>query len=126
MNTIGTHHAHHHSHHAVPLAIAGGMAILATALLTGPVHLSFGGDDDPPAAPVPHLFVGAGAAAATGRCVSSGHPGPLDVPAPACRPGGIDTVTTTAARSAQSAAPVPCFRQFRAWPEDEARPVGCD
>jgi hypothetical protein len=122
MNTLRV-DQQHNNHHVVPLAIAGTTVIVATALLAGPVHLPFGGEDDPPA-PTPHLAVGVGAAAETGRCLLSGHPTPGDVPAPACRPGGVDT--TLVARSVRSAPPVPCFTQFRTWPGDVARPAGCD
>jgi hypothetical protein len=121
MHIVGTHHPHA-PHHVVPLAIAGATAVVATALLAGPVQLSFGGDHDPPAAPVHHPA--GGAAASTGRCQSSGHPTPGDVPAPACRLGGVDA--TIVHRSPQNAAPVPCFRQFRVWSGDVKRPLGCD
>ena len=122
MNIAHTHHPHEH-HHLIPAAIAGSAAVIAAALLTGPVQLSFGGDDDPPGRDRCRTSRSE-RLRSTGRCTSSGHAAPGDVPAPACRVGGVDT--TIIARAAQSAAPVPCFRQFRVWVEDEARPLGCD
>src|SRR6476661_2952678 len=85
MNIIHTTHPHEH-HHVVPLAIAGATAVVATALLTGPVHLSFGGDDPATSASnhVKHLGV-VSAAATVGLCSSSAtRQVPSDVPAPAC------------------------------------------
>jgi hypothetical protein len=121
MNIIHTTHPHEH-HHVVPLVIAGTTAVVAAALLTGPVDLSFGGDDSPSTTPqVKHLSV-VSAAASVGLCTSSATRRlPSDVPPPPC-----GHLLVHARHSADANAPVPCFRQFRVWPGDVARPAGCD
>ena len=120
MNIVHTTHPHEH-HHVVPLAIAGTTAIVATALLTGPVHLSFGGDDPSTSASnhIKHLSV-VSAGATVGMCSSSAtRQVPTDVPSPKC-----GNVVVHAKRVA--APPVPCFKQFGIWPGDVKRPLGCD
>jgi len=119
MNHTATHHPHSH-HHLLPAAIAGSAALIAAAVLAGPVQLPFGGDE--PAAPAIHQVApGAAAGVALGRCISSTHPAPADVPAPVCRHVNAHTRAASAAD-----VPAPCFRRFRSWSEDVARPMGCD
>jgi hypothetical protein len=119
MNVIHT-HPHEH-HHVVPLAIAGATALVATALLTGPVDLSFGGDDPSTSTSrhVKHLGV-VSAGATVGLCSSSStRQAPADVPSPAC--GHIVVHAKHVA-----APPVPCFKRFGTWADDVKRPLGCD
>ena len=119
MNVIHT-HPHEH-HHVVPLAIAGATALVATALLAGPVDLSFGGDDPSSSTRnnTRHLSVGS-AAGTVGLCSSSATRRlPSDVPSPACKHVVVHAKHVTNP-------PVPCFRQFGTWAGDVTRPLGCD
>src|SRR5689334_4268228 len=101
MNVIHTTHPHEH-HHVVPLAVAGATALVATALLTGPVHLSFGDGDPTTAHHVKHLGV-VSAAATVGLCSSSAtRQLPSDVPSPACGHVVVHAKHVTTP-------PVPCF-----------------